>query len=179
MAEQVIITPTQVRSYFPQLSVNIDDSKLSPTILQAQKNDLEPFLGWYLYNDFIEDYDTGVTFNTAIYQTLYDGESYTYQTKSRYFRGVAELLSHYAIVRIMEISPLSITDAGMTQKLTDESEPVIMPEQRYMMRNIKDDIIRLERDSNDFIRTNISDYPNYTKVYSTSDQKTSFNFYKV
>ena len=25
--------------------------------MQAQQNDLETFLGWYLYNEFIEDYD--------------------------------------------------------------------------------------------------------------------------
>jgi hypothetical protein len=48
MAEQRIISVDQVRGYYPQLSVNIDDSQIEPIILETQKNDLEPFLGWYL-----------------------------------------------------------------------------------------------------------------------------------
>ena len=53
MAEQGIITPDDIREFYPQLSPNIADAKITPSILLAQQNDMEPFLGWYLYNEFI------------------------------------------------------------------------------------------------------------------------------
>ncbi len=178
MAEQVIISPSDIREFYPQLSTNIDDANITPLILLAQQNDLEPFLGWYLYHDFIEDYN-GTAFVTPKYLTLFDGESYTYRTKNRYFRGIRHLLSVYSFIRLLESSDIVLTDSGLVYKETEESQPKEDYQVRHMMRKIKDDSIRLERDADDYLRTKQTDYQLYTKVYSTSDQKTSYNFYKV
>jgi hypothetical protein len=178
MAEQIIITPNDIRVFYPQLSTNIADDSITPLILLAQQNDLEPFLGWYLYNAFIEDYN-GATFATAKYQELYDGGIYTYRSNDRYHRGIKHLLCIYAFIRLMESSDITLTDSGLVYKDTEESEPKTDSQIRMMMRKVKDDSIRLERDNQDFIRTKITDYPLYTKVYSTRDEKTSYNFYKV
>jgi hypothetical protein len=178
MAEQVIIAPSDIREFYPQLSTNIDDGNITPSILLAQQNDLEPFLGWYLYNEFIEDYN-GATFDTAKYQTLFDGGNYTYRSKSRYHRGVRHLLAVYSFIRLVEVSDTVLTDSGMVTKDTEESLPKEDYQIRSIMRKVKDDSIRLERDNRDFITTMINDYPLYAKVYSTQENKTSYNFYKV
>lgn len=178
MAEQTIIVADDIREFYPQASVNIDDANFLPSILLAQQNDLEPFLGYYLYNAFIEDYN-GATFDTAIYQTLYDGSSYTYNGDSRYYRGVRHLLSVYSFIRSIEVSDTTLTTSGMVDKVTEESEQRQDYQIRNSMRKIKDDAIRLEADAKTFITTNISDYPLYNKVYSTTENKTSYNFYKV
>ena len=178
MAETTIITATDIREFYPQLSVNIDDDEQLPIILLAQQNDLEPFLGYYLYNAFIEDFN-GTDFDTAKYQTLFDGASYAYRGNNRYFRGVRHLLSVYSFIRIMEISDTTVTTSGLVTKTTDESEPREDYQIRRSMAKVKDDSIRLEADAVCFIETNIGDYDLYNKVYSTKDNKTSYNFYKV
>lgn len=178
MAEQTIITATDIREFYPELSINIDDSDILTKVLLAQQNDLEPFLGYYLYNAFIEDYN-GATFDTAIYQTLYDGSSYSYRGNNRYFRGLRHLLSVYSFIRVIEISDTTLTTSGMVDKTTEESEQRQDYQIRNSMRKIKDDAIRLEKDAKDFILENISDYKLYHKRYSTEDYKTSYNFVKV
>ena len=178
MAETTIITPSDVREFYPQLSVNIDDSTYQPTILLAQQNDLEPFLGYYLYAAFIEDYN-GTDFNTQIYQTLYDGGSYVDNGGTRYFRGIRHLLSVYSFIRIMEVSSTTVTDSGLVTKETEESTPKEDYQIRKSIMIVKDDAVRLERDARDFILSNIADYKLYHKRFATDDYKTSYNFYKV
>lgn len=178
MAEQTIITADDIREFYPQLSTNIDDDQILTSVLLAQQNDLEPLMNYYLYNAFIEDYN-GTTFDTAIYQTLYDGTSYTYAGNNRYYRGLRHLLSVYAFIRVIEISDTTLTDSGMVTKTTEESEQREDYQIRKSMAKIKDDAIRLENDFKTFVQTNIADYPLYNKAYSTDDHKTSYNFYKV
>ena len=178
MAEQIIISETDVREFYPQLSVNIAVTKVDSSILLAQQNDLEPFLGWYLYNAFIEDYN-GTTFDTAIYQTLFDGESYDYRGNQRYFRGIRHLLSVYSFVRTADISDVNLTESGLVDKVTEESEIREDFQQRNSIRAIKSAAIRLEGDARAYLETKSTTYPLYTKVYSTTEFKTSYNFVKV
>lgn len=178
MAEQTIITATDIREFYPELSVNMDDDDILTKVLLSQQNDLEPFLGYYLYNAFIEDYN-GATFDTAIYQTLYDGTTYNYSGNDRYFRGIRHLLAVYSFIRVIEISDTVLTTSGMVDKTTEESEQREDYQVRNSMRKIKDDAIRLEKDAKDFILTNIADYKLYHKRFATDDYKTSYNFYKV
>jgi hypothetical protein len=178
MAEQTIITATDIREFYPEVSVNIDDDFIESKILLAQQNDLEPFLGYYLYNAFIEDYD-GTQFTTAIYQNLFAGTSYAYRGDNRYYRGLRHLLAVYSFIRLIEISTVTLTDSGLVTKTTDESEPREDYQIRKAIMTVKDDAVRLEKDAKDFILQNIEDYKLYHKRYSTDDYKTSYNFYKV
>ena len=173
--EQRIITPEDIREFYPNVSVNIDDESINPFILLAQQNDLENFLGPYLYASFIEDYD-GDNFATQIYIDLFKGKVYTESGKSRYYRGIRQLLALYSVVRIIEQSDFYLTDTGMVQKITDESESKEDSQVRSIMAKVRDDAIRLEADTKTFIEANSSDYPDFNKIYSTD---TSFKFRKV
>ena len=177
MAELRIITRQDIIEFWPN-SVNISQDKIDSAILRAQQTDLEPLLGVYLYQAFIEDYN-GSNFDNVIYQTLYDGASYEYSGYNRYFRGVRNLLSVYAFVRLVDQAGINLTTAGMVDKITEESERQEDYQIRTTRRLAKDDSIRLEKDTTDFIKTKIADYPLYNKVYSTDENKTSYNFYKV
>ena len=179
MAEIIIISENDVREFYPQLSANIDPKKIDASTLKAQRTDLERFLGYYLYNTFIEDYKSAGEFTTTIYQTLYDGETYSYKGNNRYFRGVRHLLSVYSFARIMGISDINVTTSGMVNKVTEESELRENSEQRYDIMMVKDDYIGLEKNVLDYILTKIEDYKLYHKRYSTDDYKTSFDFTRI
>ena len=179
MAEKRIITSVDIREFYPQLSPNVAEEKIESAILQSQQVQLEGFLGYYLYNAFIEDYAGNNTFNTPIYQALYDGGSYSDRGFTRYFRGLRHLLSLYSFTRLLWISDVNLTPAGMVTKDTEESEPQESFKQRNAVRQVKDDVIRLEKDSTDFIMANIADYKLYHKRYSTDDYKTSYSFIRV
>ena len=178
MGEKIIITPEDIREFYPQLSVNIDEDKINSAIMQAQQNDLEPFLGYYLYNAFIEDYDNA-NFTTAIYKSLFIGGVYSYRSDNRYHRGVRHLLACYSFARLLNISNMLLTESGIVDKVTEESETREDFQERHTVRQVRDDSIRLEKDNLDFILTNIADYKLYHKRYSTTDYKTSYNFFKV
>ena len=109
MAEVHIITPDDIREYYPQLSVNISDERVNSSILLAQQNDLEAFLGYYLYAAMIEDYD-GNVFDKQIYQDLYDGGTYTDKSESRYHRGIKHLLCVYSFISLIASSLTFIND---------------------------------------------------------------------
>lgn len=174
--EQRIITSSDIREFYPMVSINIDDENINPVIVLAQQNDLEQFLGPFLYADFIEDYD-GDVFVTQKYIDLFKGKLYSYQSKNRYYRGLRQLLALYSTVRLIEHSDFYLTDTGMVQKITDESEAKEDYQVRSVMMKIKDDAIRLEADACKFLEENSTDYPDFNKVYSTD--KTSYNFKKV
>ena len=179
MAEIIIISENDIREFYPQISANIDPKKIDASTLKAQITDLERFLGYYLYNAFIEDYVSAGEFTTPIYQTLYDGESYSYKGNNRYFRGLRHLLSVYTFARLMGISDVNVTTSGMVNKVTEESELRDNPDQRYDIMMVKDDYIGLEKNVLDYILTNIADYKLYHKRYSTDDYKTSFDFTRI
>ncbi len=179
MAEVRIIAEVDIREFYPQLSVNVSDDKIESAILQSQQVKLESFLGYYLYNAFIEDYAGNQTFNTTAYQTLFDGGSYTHSGNTRYFRGVRHLLACYSFARLLWISDVNLTESGMVTKDTEESDPQESFKQRNAVRQIRDDIVRLEKDNKDFIESNKSDYMLYYKRYATDDYKTSYNFIRV
>ena len=120
MAEIKIITFEDIREFYPQLSTNIDEDKITSSILQAQQNDLETFLGWYLYNEFIEDYD-GANFTTAKYISLFKGGTYSFRSNNRYHRGIRHLLSVYSFARLLNISNMILTESGIVDKITEES----------------------------------------------------------
>ena len=173
--EQRIITSSDIREFYPMVSINIDDTNINPIIILAQQNDLEAYLGPFLYADFVEDYD-GDVFVTQKYIDLFKGKLYSEGGKNRYFRGVRQLLALYATIRLIEHSDFYLTDTGMVQKITDESEAKEDYQVRSVMMKIKDDAIRLEADARTFIEENQSDYPDFNKVYSTD---TSYKFNKV
>jgi hypothetical protein len=176
MAEQIIIALSDIQEFWP-ISDNIDEDKINASILRAQQIDLERVLGPPLYHAFIEDYN-GTSFDTAIYQTLFDGTNYAYNGQDIYFRGVRHLLSVYAYVRIIESHKINVVRAGVTVKVVEESETAEDFQVRAVKRRALDDAIRLEKDLLQYLHTNRTSYPLF-KYRVVETEKTAYNFNKV
>ena len=179
MAEVKIITSTDIAEFWP-ITSNIDSDKINAAILRAQQTDLEPILGSYLYYEFIEDYDTVNTFNTPIYQSLFDGGSYTYNNQTIYYRGVRQLLAVYSWIRLTQIIRINVVRSGQVVKIVEESDPLEDFQARADTRKALDEAVRLEKHTLQFLFTNRSDYPLYNiKPDTYQDSKTAFNFTRV
>jgi len=176
MAEVAIIAKADIQNLW-DFSENIDQSKIDAAILRAQQTDLESILGAPLYHEFIEDYN-GLTFDTATYQNLYDGGEYTYNGQTIYYRGIKALLSVYSYVHLMDIIRINVVRSGQVYKVSEESEFLEDFQARADNRKAKSDAIRLEKDTLQFIETNISDYPLF-RYREYREVKTSYNFYKL
>ena len=176
MAEVAIIQKSDIGTYW-NFSTNVDDEKVSAAILRAQQTDLESLLGAPLYYTFIEDFN-GTTFDTAIYQTLYDGGSYTYQGNTIYFRGIKNYLCVSAFIHLVDIVRINVVRGGQVYKLTEESEYLEDFQIRADTRKAKSDLVRLERDTIQFIEANYSDYPLF-KYREYKEMKTAYNFFKI
>jgi hypothetical protein len=176
MAEQRIITKADIIAFW-DFSTNVDDEKVNAAILRAQQTDLESLLGAPLYYTFIEDYN-GTDFDTAIYKTLYDGGDYTYQGNTVYFRGIKNYLCVSAYIHFVDIARINVVRGGQVYKLTEESEYLEDFQVRTDTRKAKADLVRLERDTLQFIEANTSDYPLF-KYREWKERKTAYNFFKI
>jgi len=178
MAEQIIIDIDDINEFW-DVSPNISDTKISSGILRAQQADLKPILGDYLYYEFIEDFN-GTTWDTAKYQTLFDGEAYTYENGTIYFTGIKPLLCGYAWRRIFIASRINVVEDGQVRHIVEESEHLQDFQQRANERKVIDDTIRLEHELLKYLTTNRTTYPLFNiKPDTEQDHKTSFRFTKV
>lgn len=176
MAENRIIEAEDIRVFW-DFSENIDTSKIDASILRAQQTDLEPILGNPLYYEFIEDYN-GTTFDTAKYKTLYDGEAYTYNGQSIYFRGVKQLLCVLSYIRLVEVSRINIVRSGEVFKVSEESEFAEDFQMRADLAKAKTDAIRLEKEVLQYLSYKPADYPLFS-YREYKEPKTSYKFYKI
>ena len=178
MAEQIIITAADIQGFW-DLSPNISTTKIDAGILRAQQADLKKILGDYLYFAFIEDFN-GSNWDTAIYQKLFDGESYTYNGGSIYFNGVKPLLCGYAWRRILISTKINVVEDGQVIHTIEESEHLEDFQARANERKVIDDSIRLEGELLQYLVTKRSTYPLFnTKDNTYQDNKTSYRFNKV
>lgn len=178
MAEQIIISQSDIIQFW-DVSPNISDDKLNSGILRAQQADLKKIIGDPLYYEFIEDYN-GTTFDTAKYQTLFDGEPYTYRGNTIYFNGVKPLLCGYAWKRIFIAAKINVVEDGQVISEVEESTYLEDFQQRANQSKVVDDTIRLESELLQYLDTKRSDYPLFNhREYTTQNSKTSFNFYRI
>lgn len=158
--EQLLISKTEISEFFP-LSKNLNDDRVNPYILRAQRTKLEQLLGYELYKIFVEDASAVATFGTVKYQELFDGKDYTFDGKPRLFHGVKPLLCAYAYANILQNNSSHITRAGTVKKLTDESEPETLSHEYQLIRNAMESAAPLASGLRDFLESNKATYPEY------------------
>ena len=114
---EAIISSDTIKEY-RELADTISDIKaIDPFILEAQNIELRDFLGDALFNVLIANQDDG-----GIYQTLIDGEDYTYNTHTVTYDGLKPLLCYIACARMLSQHGIKITRFGVVRKHSDESE---------------------------------------------------------
>ena len=91
--------------------------------IEAQILDVKPWLTDALLLEIIGQASTLPTTISAANQTLLDGGTYTYQSRTYYFQGLRNCIAYYAFARFTNRTPYNYTAAGIVVKDSDLSTP--------------------------------------------------------
>ena len=91
--------------------------------IEAQILDVKPWLTDALLLEIIGQASTLPTTISAANQTLLDGGTYTYQSRTYYFQGLRNCIAYYAFARFTNRTPYNYTAAGIVIKDSDLSTP--------------------------------------------------------
>lgn len=91
---------------------------------EAQLLDVKPWLTDALLLEIIGQASTLPTTISAANQTLLDGGTYVYGTKTYYFQGLKACIIYYAFARFTNRTAFNYTAAGIVLKDSDLSTPV-------------------------------------------------------
>jgi hypothetical protein len=117
---------------YEDLSVNIKPERIQVFVKKAQELDLKPFLGYALYYDFIQYFNTDGTLmdNTPqCYKDLLNGTEYL--DKRGYvvlYEGLMPCLVYFTFARFVEADAIHYTASGPVIKHHDNADP-LTPEQ--------------------------------------------------
>ena len=92
-------------------------------VSEAQMLDVKPWLTDGLLLEIIGQASTDPTTISAANQTLLDGGTYTYQSKTYFFQGLKTCIAYYAFARFTNRTAFNYTAAGIVQKDSDFSTP--------------------------------------------------------
>jgi hypothetical protein len=178
--DKYLITKADILTYRP--TAVLDDARIKPFILEAQREDLCPVLNDAFYYAFVNDFDTGTGLNvTAAYEKLRTGGTYTYNSLTIQFDGVKPMLAYYALARFIENNSLNIVRMGVVIKSTDQSEPADAKAIQAAINALRSSALHYQNQVIKFLDNNISDYPIYNTGGGSENTgtKTSFNFFRL
>lgn len=93
-------------------------------VSEAQEFDIMPLISDAFFKEIIDQAGTSPESISALNQTLLNGGSYVYQTKTYLFQGLKAAIIYYAFARFTNRTPYNYTAAGIVQKDSDFSTPV-------------------------------------------------------
>ena len=172
MAERKLINKSDITEFF-EIGKNLNASRIDTAIMLAQRNDLVPAIGEGLYFDLCET-------ETSLNDTLIQGEDYELQGTTVYFRGIRAQIACYAYARLIRKSENRITRAGLKQKETVNSLQVDTTEENQMIRDAFSMAKKFEKQTNQYLQENISDYPLAQQTEGMQlPRKSSFRISKI
>jgi len=178
MVDPQLISKDEIISFYP-MSVNINDSRVNPHILRAQRV-LEETIGSYLYYLLCEDFNTGTgLFGSVRFQEFWDGKAYEYQGKMRYFRGGKVLLAAAAYERIVDHNDIHITRGGTVQKFTEQSDPETRQNRDSHVVGVRTDLVTYKSDAIQFLENNAAIYPEFPGNDGGKNEDLSINISRV
>lgn len=128
-------------------------------VSEAQLLDVKVWLGDALLNELVTQASTEPNTLTTLNNTLLNGGSYVYQTKTYLFQGLKAVIIYYAFSRLTSRQPYNYTQAGITVKDTDFSTPAsdkavqrLSTEAMLTAASIKEEVLL-------YLRRNASSYP--------------------
>ena len=174
-----LITATDIKTYRP--TAVLDDVRVQPFILVAQRLDLRPVLNDALYYDFLTKFDEEEDDMYAAYQNLLVGDDYTYNAQTIQFDGVKAMLSCFALARFVAANPVNITRMGITVKQSDQSTPADASLIRMTVNELRSAGMEYQNQLVQYLETMASTYPLYNTGGGSENagRKASFNFFKL
>jgi hypothetical protein len=118
-----LITFADLQNYkYIASSVKNNDSWIS-FVSEAQMLDVKVWLTDALLLEIINQASTLPTTISAANQTLLNGGTYTYQSRTYFFQGLKAAVIYYAFARFTNRTPYNYTAAGIVIKDSDLSTP--------------------------------------------------------
>jgi hypothetical protein len=175
-----LITKADIQTYRP--TAQLDDARIKPYILEAQRMDLKPVLNEAFYYAFVNDFNslTGLM-TTPEYEFLLSGGTYTYNSQTIQFDGIRPMLCYYALKRFVVNNPVHITRMGITTKNTDQSDPTDLKTIQAIANELLSVAVGYQEQVIKYLENNTSIFTiwNTGGASSNSARKTSFNFCKL
>lgn len=169
--DSLLITQDDLKRYRP--TAELDESRIGPYILAAQRHDLRPILGDALYLDFLKGYDS-----VAKYQELLAGKEYTLDSEAIVFEGAMPVIAHYALARFLRSNPVQIVRFGVVNKSAPQSEASAPALVNAEVAQLKSDAQDYANNLSKFLSNNTATYPLYNNGRSKA-RSTSLNFFKL
>ena len=177
--DPLLLTPEALLEY-RDATKNLDTDRIDQSIREAQIDEMQQFLGDELYLIMMKDWDdVNLEFTTAIYNELWFGVDYIYQSKEIRFHGLQPAISLYAYARMLDTIQLNVTRAGVVNFTEDTSEPTEQAQITTKVKSARSQALVYLSRADKFLKENISDYPQYGTKDSEVTSKTSFQFFKV
>lgn len=177
--DKYLITKTDILTFRP--TADLDEGRIKPFILEAQRLDLRPVLNDALYYDFASKFDQAADAMYAKYQELLTGVAYSYNGNTIYFDGVKPMLAYFTLARFVAFNPVSITRLGVVTKLGAQSEPVDAATIRNVVNELRSAALGYQHQVIQFLDEKSSTYPLYDKAGGSENigTKNSFNFFRL
>lgn len=159
-----LITPSYVKSQFPEISDNLDDTFLVHSISKCQRMRMRDLIGKVYLQDLMTTiYNSGETALSVADQ----------EVMNDYFKPILAL---YAYSDAIESIAYQIDNSGVRIKSVDESvqaeDKIIIRKQAYIKKEISD----YEEQFHNFMRGNVSLYPLYNVCDNDTPKRTTNDF---
>lgn len=179
--DKYLISKTDILTYRP--TATLDDGRIKPLILEAQRMDLKPVLNDALYYDFITKFDssTGPDPMYANYQLLLNGTTYTHSSLTIDFDGVKPMLAYFALARYVANNPVQITRMGNVIKSVDQSDPADSRQVKALVDELKSVAMSYQSGVIRYLETMYATFTLYNTggASENASRKTSLNFFKL
>ncbi|TDO68823.1 hypothetical protein EV143_1187 [Flavobacterium chryseum] len=143
-----------------QVAIGYDSVEFQTFINEAQEFDLKPLVEEDFYFDLLAKKDE------LTYKKLIDGGSYTFNTRSYSFQGLATVISYFSYARFVMNSSAVSTSHGMVVKTTPNSTPLTLEERKNFWYKKREEANLMMIDVVKFIERNISDFPSWNSSTS-------------
>lgn len=141
---------------------------------EAQQLDVKIWLGDGLLNELVTQATPVPNTLSALNNTLLEGGSYTYQTRTYLFQGLKAVIIYYAFARYISRAPYNFTQAGITVKESDFSTPASDKAVQRMSTEAMLTAASLKEEVLLYLRRNASSYPLFTCSSKAGRPRTFF-----
>lgn len=182
-SKELLVSPKDFAQY-KNISVNTNTTKdLEPYILEAQRIDIEPFLGSALYYDLINTYpypnvtgaEAQAAYDDAIlagetppvnYTPLVNGETYINDCgDTAAFYGLKLPIIYFAYARYIRNLPNRVVRHGIVKQSSTYSEPLNDGQIQKLENESKSIALKYLKDTHEYLCAKREEYPLY-KGYS-------------
>ena len=179
LLDKLLVTKEDFKD-FRDISKNISDDKINIFIRESQLIEVRSFLGAELYLKLQEDYDDVLkVFTDPTLEALWYGVDYANKEgKDIRFNGYANSLIYFTYGRFLLQQQMNVSRFGLESIQDTISEDTPVAQIRTKAKEALSVGIQYQKDAEEFILSNSSDYPTFS-TKATTGKSTSFNFFKL